>query len=111
VRATTAFVVSSNALEGRADELRTWYHDVHLPDARLIPGVVAAALYEWRPVEGMPPSTHAFMAVYELDREPAPVWAEFERRIARGVMAMTDALDPASLSPAVWSACDGAEPA
>ena len=48
MRGTTAFVVSSNAVEGRADELRTWYHDVHLADARLIPGVASATLYEWR---------------------------------------------------------------
>jgi hypothetical protein len=31
------------------------------------------------------------------------VWAEFDRRIAEGVMAMTPALDPASLSFAVWT--------
>ena len=106
MRGTAAFVVSSNAVEGRADELRTWYHDVHLADARLIPGVAAATLYEWRPVEGRPPSSHAFMAVYEVDGDPAAVWAEFDRRIADGIMAMTPALDPASLSFAVWAPSD-----
>jgi hypothetical protein len=100
---TAALAVSSNAVEGRADELRSWYHDVHLQDARLIPGVVSATLYEWKPVEGKPPSIHAFMAVYEVDGDPAAVWAEFDRRIAEGVMTMTDALDPASLSFAVWA--------
>lgn len=103
MRGTSAFVVSSNAVEGRADELRTWYHDVHLADARLIPGVATATLYEWRSVEGRPPSSHAFMAVYEVDGDPAAVWAEFDRRIADGIMAMSPALDPASLSFAVWA--------
>ena len=106
MRGTAAFVVSSNAVEGRADELRTWYHDVHLADARRIPGVTAATLYEWQPVEGRPPSGHAFMAVYEVEGDPAAVWAEFDRRIEAGIMAMTPALDPASLSFAVWASSD-----
>jgi hypothetical protein len=100
--AITAFVVSSNAAEGRAAELRAWYHEVHLPDARAIPGVVSATLHESRAVEGKPPSAHAFMAVYEVDGDPAAVWAEFDRRIADGVMTMSDALDPSSLAFAVW---------
>jgi hypothetical protein len=103
VRGTTAFVVSSNAVEGRAGELRDWYHDVHLEDARLIPGVVSATLYESRSVEGWPPSPHAFMAVYEVDGDPFAVWSEFDRRMAEGVMTMTDGIDPTSLSFAVWA--------
>ena len=100
---TAAFVVSSNPVRGRADQLRDWYHDVHLADACLIPGVLSATLYEAQPVEGKPPSVHAFMAVYEVADDPAAVWAEFDRRVAEGVMTMTDALDPASLSFAVWA--------
>lgn len=103
MRGTAAFVVSSNPVEGRADELRTWYHDVHLADARRIPGVAAATLYEWQPIEGRPPSAHTFAAVYEVEGDPGVVWAEFDRRIADGIMAMSPALDPASLSFAVWA--------
>jgi len=102
VSETTSFVVLSNAAAGRAVELRAWYEGVHLPDARAIPGVASAALYERQPVEGMPPCAHTFMAVYELDGDPAAVWAEFQRRIAEGVMAMTDAVDPDSMAFAVW---------
>jgi hypothetical protein len=98
-----AFVVSSNAAEGRADELRAWYRDVHLADALLIPGVSAAVLHESQAVEGRPPCSHAFMAVYEVDADPAAVWAEFDRRIAEGIMTVTPALDQASLSFAVWT--------
>jgi len=101
-----AFVVSSNAVEGRADELRDWYRRVHLMDARLIPGVRSAVLYEARQVEGRPRPDHAFTAVYEVEGDPATVWAEFDRRIAAGVMTMTPALAPASLSFAVWTACN-----
>ena len=100
-----AFIVSSNPVAGRADELRDWYHDVHLEDARLIPGVLSATLYESQSVKGKPPSVHTFKAVYEVDGDPAAVWAEFDRRIAEGVMTMTVALDPASLSFAVWAPC------
>ena len=103
MRGNAAFVVSSNAVAGRDDELRAWYHDVHLADARLIPGVSSAVLYEPQAVEGRPPCSHAFMAVYEVEADPAAVWAEFDRRIAEGVMTMTPALDPASLSFAVWT--------
>ncbi len=108
VRSAAAFVVSSNSVDGRADDLRAWYRDVHLADARLIPGVASAVLYESQPVEGMPPCRHAFMAVYEVDIDPAAVWAEFDRRIAEGIMTMTPALDQASLSFAVWAqSCAG----
>ena len=103
MRGAAAFVVSSDPVEGRADELRAWYRDVHLADARLIPGVASAALYESQPVEGRPPCGHAFMAVYEVDVDPAAVWAEFDRRIAEGIMTMTPALDQTSLSFAVWA--------
>lgn len=106
----TAFVVLSNAVPGRAGELRAWYDEVHLPDARRIPGVVTARLYEKTSVEGMPPAAHAFMAVYELDTDPATVWAEFERRIAEGVMTMTDALDSSGTSFTVWTSPNGAGP-
>ena len=106
MRGTAAFVVSSNAVEGRADELRTWYHEVHLADARLIPGVTAATLYEWQPVEGRPASGHTFMAVYEVEGDAAGVWAEFDRRIEAGTIVMTSALDPASLSFSVWKSSD-----
>lgn len=102
---TASFVVLSNAADGRAADLRAWYEAVHLPEARAIPGIVSARLCEQRPVAGREPAAHAFMAVYELDGDPAAVWAEFDRRIAEGVMAMTDALDPASLSFAVWAPC------
>jgi hypothetical protein len=108
MKATAAFVVSSNPVEGRAGELRAWYHDVHLTDALAIPGVTSAVLYEAREVEGRPPSDHAFTAVYETDGDPALVWAEFDRRIAEGIMAMTPALDPASLAFAVWAPSDDA---
>lgn len=97
------FVVLSNPAAGCVEELRAWYDEVHLPDARQIPGVAAARRYETQAVEGMPPATHAFIAVYELTDDPASVWAEFERRIAEGVMAMTDALDASSMQFAVWT--------
>jgi hypothetical protein len=98
--------VSSSAVPGREDDLRTWYHDVHLVDARLIPGVVSATLYEPRPVEGWPPPAHAFVAVYEVEEDPVAVRAEFDRRIDGGVMKMTPALDPSSLAFGVWARSD-----
>ncbi len=96
-------MVASNAVEGRAGELRDWYHDVHLADARLIPGVATATLYEQRAVEGRHPADHAFVAVYEVDGDPVAVWAEFDRRIANGSMTTSPALDLASLSFSVWA--------
>lgn len=101
--ARARFVVLSNPAAGRAEELRAWYDEVHLPDARRIPGVAVARRYETLAVEGLPPATHAFMAVYELDGDPVAVVAEFDRRIAEGVMAMTDALDASSMHFAVWA--------
>jgi hypothetical protein len=98
-----AFVVLSNPAPGRAAELGAWYRDVRLPDARLIPGVVTARLYERRPVDGKLLPPHAFMAVYELDGDPDEVWAEFDRRIAAGVMSMSDAVDPTSLAFSTWA--------
>lgn len=102
----TCLTVSSNALPGREDDLRAWYHGVHLVDARQIPGVVSAELCESRPVEGWPPPAHAFVAVYGVEEDPVVVRAEFDRRIADGTMAMTPALDPASLCFGVWTRSD-----
>ena len=76
----TALVVLSNAVPGRGEELRAWYDEVHLPDARRIPGVAAARRYETAAVDGMPGATHAFMAVYELDGDLRPV----SRRLLSG---------------------------
>ena len=104
-------VVLSNAVAGRLDELAKWYDEVHLRDALNIPGVAAARRYEVESVDGMPDSSHALMAVYDLIGDPAAVWAEFERRIADGTMAMTDALDTASMSFTMWASCGEMPPA
>ena len=66
--------------------------------------------HERSPVEGRPSSAHSFMAVYMVDGDPGAVWAEFDRRIAAGVMTMTDAVDLASLSFAAWAASEAERP-
>jgi len=106
------FLVFSNPAAGREDEFNEWYDHHHLGDVLDVPGVTAARRYELAPVkppeaDGMPeppPPAHAYLAVYELDRDPDEVLAEFLRRVGSGEMPLSDSLDLATISMSAWRA-------
>lgn len=105
-------LVFSNPASGREDEFNEWYDNRHLDDVLDVPGVTAARRYQLAPMtlpeaDGTPepaPAAHSYLAVYELDRDPDEVLAEFQRRAASGELPLSDSLDLATLSLAAWRA-------
>jgi hypothetical protein len=104
------FLVFSNPAPGQESAYVDWYEHTHLADVLKVPGVVAAQRYGVAPMkipeaEGMPTPAgpeHRFLAVYELDRDPDEVMAEFLRRVTSGEMLLSDVLDLATVSMATW---------
>lgn len=99
------FLVFTNPVEGREDEYNQWYDEVHVPDVMAVPGVKGAQRYQLAPSDsqgGGAPPAHRYLAVYEIDGDPAGVFAEFTRRIGTGEMVLSEAMDLAGVSMAVW---------
>lgn len=99
------FLVFSNPVTGQEDEYNTWYDEVHLADVQRVPGIVAARRYDLVPGgEEAPAPAHRYLAVYELDGEPAAVMAELMARVGGPEMHMSPALDMAGVAMSFWRA-------
>lgn len=104
-------LVFTNPADGREAEFNEWYDTTHVPDVLAVPGVVAARRYAISKVdtpemEGMPsppPPAHRYLAIYRLDRDANEVMQEFLARLTSGAMALSDALDFASVGLSAWS--------
>jgi hypothetical protein len=100
----TYFLVFSSPVEGREDEYEKWYDEVHLQDVLAVDGVVAAQRFDHVPLDapeaGEPPQKH--LALYELDGDPNAVFTEFMARVGSGQMVLSEALDLANTSMAMW---------
>jgi hypothetical protein len=92
------FVVLSNPIEGEDDAFNKWYDDVHVPElAELdIPDD------EDLPAQ-LPPPTHRYMVIYELDREPQAVMAQFLERVMSGKLSLGETLDLSTVSMTGWT--------
>lgn len=89
-------VVQSQALPGRDDEYNDWYDNQHFHDILAIPGVKDGARYD-SPVAMFGVPGLKYLAVYNLDIEtPEAFMAEMGRRVAEGLMPMTEAIDSAA---------------
>jgi hypothetical protein len=98
------WLVFTRPFEGRDEEFNTWYDEVHLPDVVAVPGVRSAQRYELGPERrpaGQEPE-HRYLAVYEIDGDPAKVFPEITRRIETGEMKLSDALDRSASRQTVW---------
>lgn len=51
----------------------------------------------------LPPPTHRYLAVYELDREPDQVMAEFLKRVVTGQLSLGETLDLSTISLTGWT--------
>ena len=89
----------SNAAEGREDEFRAWYDDVHIPDLLRIPGIVSARRFELDDAAGAP---HRDLVVYQLDGDVDEIMAETGSRFADGSIVASDALDMTSIAMTFW---------
>lgn len=106
------FVVLSNPIEGEDDQFNKWYDSVHVPEVLDVPGVVAAQRYDLAELtipDGedlpaqLPPPTHRYMVIYELDREPQEVMAEFLNRVMTGKLSLGETLDLSTVSMTGWT--------
>ena len=100
--AENILLVQSNAVEGKDEELNRWYDEVHLPEILQIPGFVAGRRYEIAPAS--PGSTHRYLAVYEIDGDPAKALKELGRRLRDGELNQSDAIDSSSAALSLWHA-------
>ncbi|MGO9103190.1 MAG: hypothetical protein ACLP9Y_28510 [Mycobacterium sp.] len=109
--ARNVFVVLTNPIADADQAFNEWYDTTHIPQVLDVPGVVAAQRYAISEVNVpddqelpavLPPPTHRYMVIYELDREPDQVMQEFLARVMKGKLALGEALDLSTISLTGW---------
>lgn len=109
--AENVFVVLTNPITGEDDRFNEWYDTTHIPQVLNVPGVVAAQRYEVSEVTvpddkdlpaTLPPPTHRYMVIYELDRDPNEVMQEFLARVIAGRLTLGETLDLTTISLTGW---------
>lgn len=97
------FLVFSNPVAGKEAEYNEWYDAVHLPDVLKVPGVCGAQRYELANLDPNNEPAHRYLAIYELDGEPADVMAGLMSRVGTPEMTMSDALDMSTIGMTIWT--------
>src|SRR5260370_30028662 len=107
------FVVLTNPIEGEDEAFNKWYDAQHVPEVLDVPGVVAAQRYDIAEVNvpddqdlpaQLPPPTHRYLVIYELDNDPDVVMAEFLKRVMAGPPAFGGMPGPVTHSLHAWAA-------
>jgi hypothetical protein len=100
----------SNAIAGEEDAFEKWY-DQHLNEMLDIPGVASAQRYAVAPMtirdaEGLPapvpPPTHQYLVVYQLEQEPDELMKEFLARAASGQLTPSTSQVMTTFSMTSW---------
>lgn len=106
------FIVLTNPIEGEDDAFNQWYDAHHVPEVLDVPGVVAAQRYDIAEVNvpddeelpaQLPPPTHRYLVIYELDNDPDVVMAEFLKRVMAGTLSLGEWLDLSTISLTGWT--------
>lgn len=106
------FIVLSNPIAGEDEAFNKWYDTVHIPEVLDVPGVVAAQRYDLAELAvlddenlpaQLPPPSHRYLVIYELDREPQVVMTEFLDRVTTGRMSLGAALDLSTIALTGWA--------
>jgi hypothetical protein len=106
------FIVLTNPIEGEDDAFNKWYDAHHVPEVLDVPGVVAAQRYDIAEVNvpddeelpaQLPPPTHRYLVIYELDNDPDVVMAEFLKRVMAGTLSLGEWLDLSTISLTGWT--------
>jgi hypothetical protein len=106
------FIALTNPIEGEDDAFNKWYDNTHVPEVLDVPGVVTAQRYDVAdlPVPDdpdlpaqLPPPTHRYMVIYELDNDPDVVMHEFLKRVMSGAMSLGEWLDLSTISLTGWT--------
>jgi MoxR-like ATPase len=105
-------IVLSNPIEGEDDRFNKWYDEVHVPEVLDVPGVIAAQRYDLAELKipddpdlpaQLPPPTHRYLVIYELDRAPEDVMAGFLERVMSGKLSLGETLDLTTVSMTGWT--------
>ena len=100
----TLFVVFTKPVDGMEDEYNKWYDEVHVHDVVKVPGVESAQRYDLaHPGSGDGEPAHRYLAVYEIEGDPAAAMNEMMARFQTDQMPISDALDLPAASMAVWA--------
>lgn len=99
---THILIVHSAPLPGKQAQMEAWYRDTHLQEVLQLPGFVAARRY-WLDDEVLPGTAPRHIAIFELETDDVTSTIKgltdaFPR------MVQPDAIDPQSLSQAVYRA-------
>lgn len=83
----SAFVVRTEAVEGREDEFNYWYDNQHVPDLLSVPGIVAVQRFRHHRTQrpGRSAPSHRYVAVWEIAGDPATVFRDMDELIASGI--------------------------
>ena len=110
--APNLFIALTNPIEGEDEAFNKWYDTQHVPEVLDVPGVVAAQRYDIAELKvpededlpaQLPPPTHRYMVIYELDNEPDVVMAEFLKRVMGGQLSLGEWLDLTTISLNGWA--------
>jgi hypothetical protein len=87
----------------REDEFNRWYNETHLPDVLRVEGYIAAQRFrvvDGVPLaEGLPPPSHRYLAVYELDTDDLEAASQrLREQVLQGAIGISDSLDLQSVS-------------
>ena len=94
--ASYKYLVITRPVAGREAEFNRWYDGQHLPDVLKVPGFVAAQRFK---VSGDTTLPGSYVAIYEMETDdPGATLAELNRRAGTPAMALSDALDFATVS-------------
>lgn len=84
----------TNPVAGKEEEFRTWYSETHLRDVLAVPGMKSAQFFEIHDSPASSPSSHRYLAIYEMETDDVDgMIDELRRRRSGGVMTMSDSLD------------------
>lgn len=109
--AENLFLVLTNPVQGQDEDFNKWYDTQHVPEVLDVPGVVSAQRYDLSEVTvpededlpaALPPPTHRYLVIYELDRDPDAVMSEFLKRVMGGQLSLHETLDLTTISLTGW---------
>ncbi|HZO06029.1 MAG TPA: hypothetical protein VFB52_06555 [Solirubrobacterales bacterium] len=96
-------MVLSNPAEGEDEAYNDWYTNTHLDEVVSIDGFVSARRYKLTDAQiaGFPGSEHSYLAIYEIEGDPADAFAQLVDELQSGRMELPDSIEQATISP--WS--------
>ena len=94
-------VVLTNPIDGDDDAYNEWYTNQHLKEVVAIPGFVAARRFELTDsqLEGFSPSSHRYMALYEIDGDPAAAFELLTAEMESGRIVLPESINQETISP------------